>query len=87
MTRAEKIAALDLMIQQLKIEQRIVDWLEAHPSATVWSMQGTDHDQQRYFSCHVVANGRSVVTAKGNTEDDARAHAFSQIFLREAASA
>jgi len=81
MSRDEKILALSLMIEDLKAEKRIEDWLRANPSATCWTMQeGIDR------VCTIVRDARTIAHCKGATDDDARAQAFSVIFTNEAAA-
>ncbi len=81
MTRDEKILALSIMIEDLKAEKRIDDWLRANPGATCWVMQ-----EGLGRLCTVTRDGRTLAQCKGANDDDARAQAFSVIFLNESAA-
>ncbi len=80
LTRDEQILALCIMVEQLKAEQRIEEWIRANPNSTIWSNQdGRDR------VCTVIRDGRVLIASKGATDEDARAQAFQAIFANEAA--
>jgi hypothetical protein len=81
MNRTAQIVALDLMIQQLKAEQRVEDWIKANPTASVWSTATASG-----VICTVVNDGRTVAHCKGDDEQEARAQAFSAVFTSESAA-
>jgi hypothetical protein len=84
MTRAERIEELQLQIQELQIEERIAEWMKANPSFSIesWDSELTD----RPWRCKVsYPRQPEIAIGKGNTEADARAHAFSIIFANESA--
>jgi len=81
LTRDEKILALSIMVEQLKAEQRIDDWMRAHPGAVCWTMQ----DGQKRV-CSIILDGKILARCKGANEDDARAQAFNVVFTNEAAA-
>jgi hypothetical protein len=83
MTRAERILELSLLIDELKAEQRITEWLELHTSVQVWTAQ--DFDGGAHFICTVIRHGQIIAHARGNNESDARAQAFNVVFTNEAA--
>lgn len=78
MTRAERIVALSLAIEALKQEQRVSDWMKANPGSTCWVTQ-----ERAHCVCVIVNGGKVIAENKGATPEDARAHAFSVVFLRE----
>jgi hypothetical protein len=79
---AEKILALSIMIEQLKAEQRIDDWIRANPGVTVWTQpEGLGR------TCSIIRDGKLVAHCKGADDDDARAQAFNVVFTNEAAAA
>lgn len=83
MSRAQKIAVLDAMLQELRGEQRIGDWLESHTDAQVWtaqSMHGGAH-----HVCTVIHGGKCIAQGRGDDEQEARKQAFSVVFTNEAA--
>lgn len=84
MTRKEKLVELGLLLQELQAQQRISDWLEAHTSVQVWT--GQDFERGVHHTCTVVRHGEIIAHARGNTEQDARAQAFTVIFTNEAAA-
>lgn len=81
LTRDEKILALSVMIEQLKAEKRIEDWMRANPGAVYWTMQ-----EGRFRLCTIIRDGKTLARCKGADDDDARAQAFSVIFTNEAAA-
>lgn len=81
LTRDEKILALSIMIEQLKAEQRIENWMNAHPGAVCWTMQ-----EGLRRMCTVILDGKTLAQTKGADDDDARAQAFNVIFTNEAAA-
>lgn len=83
MTRAQKLAALDALTEELRGEQRIEDWLIAHTEAQVWTAQSmTPH---AHFVATVIQGGRCIAQARGDDEAEARKQAFSAVFTNEAA--
>jgi hypothetical protein len=81
LTRDEKILAISIMVEQLKAEQRIDDWIRANPGVTVWTQpEGLGR------TCSVIRDGRLIAHCKGANDDDARAQAFNVIFTNEAAA-
>jgi len=81
LTRDEKILALALMIEELKDEMRIEEWVRKH-EATVWYQS-----KGLLRLCTVVSDGRVIAASVGATDDEARAQAFSVVFTNEAAAA
>jgi hypothetical protein len=84
LSRAEKIAVLDALLQELRGEQRVEDWLNSHTSAVVWTMQSLDDGA--HYVCHVVMGGKVIAQAKGDDEAEARKQAFTVVFTNEAAA-
>jgi len=83
-TRREQIIAVDLLLQQLRAEQRIADWLESHTAVSVFSFQTLDGGAR--FACHVRRDYSTIAQGLGETESDARAQAFQAIFANEASA-
>lgn len=89
MTRLERITELSILLQQLKDEERTAEWVVANDAAVTTAPSkpspfngGTP---RKPFACVVLrGGGQFVAYAEGNTEADARAHAFSTIFMGEA---
>jgi hypothetical protein len=82
-TRQERIQEFSILLQQLKHEQRVEDWLEAHTSAIVTTGQAIGPGGVKFY-CIVTHHGEAIARSFGNDERDAKAHAFSTIFLAEA---
>jgi hypothetical protein len=81
LTRDERILALSIMIEQLKAEKRIDDWMRANPNTTIWLMpEGIKR------TCTVIRDGVVIAHSKGTDDDDARGQAFTVIFANEAAA-
>ena len=76
--------AFTIAIEKLKDEQRISDWIDAHPSVSVWTADGANDNGEPRRLCTVVCDGKVIAAGKGSDDDDARGQAFSAIFLREA---
>ena len=81
MSRDEKILAVSLLVEQLKVEQRIAEWTRANPSATFWSQP---EGKGRLYS--IIRDGIVVASCKGVDDEDARAQAFNVVFTNEAAA-
>jgi hypothetical protein len=91
-TRQERIAELDLMIQELQAEERIAAWLVANQGRasiviTGWKAGHTAAALAPWFQCIVICDGAVIAKSTGRTESDARAQAFSAILSNEAADA
>jgi hypothetical protein len=91
MTITERIEELRLQIQELQIEERIAEWMHCHPAVVITS-KDTGARTRPWF-CDVgpeqTGDGfggvllKPIAKGRGNTEADARAHAFSIIFAAE----
>lgn len=80
MSRRERIVACTLALEALRQEQRIEDWITANPTAVVWTLSVGRGRRV----CTVVRDGKVIAKCTGADDTDARAQAFSVIFLNEA---
>ncbi|HEY3253299.1 MAG TPA: hypothetical protein VGJ91_05105 [Polyangiaceae bacterium] len=81
LTIGERILALSIMLEGLKVEQRIDDWTRANPGATFWCQP---EGRGRLYS--IIRDGVLLASCKGVDADDARAQAFTVVFTNEAAA-
>jgi hypothetical protein len=81
LTRDERILVLCIMVEQLKAEKRIDDWMLANPNVTIWLMP-----EGRMRTCTVIRDGVVIANSKGVDDDDARGQCFQAIFANEAAA-
>jgi predicted YcjX-like family ATPase len=83
MTRTERIKEIEILLQQLRAEERVKEWLIAHPEATV-----VTEESVRFVRASVVTqDGKTIAASLGADIADARGQVFTTIFTNEAAAA
>jgi len=80
MNRLEQIRSIELLLQQLRAEEQIENWLKDHPDAT----EVIERDSRGVW-VSVAIGDQKVAMHKGVNIVDARGQAFTAIFANEAA--
>ena len=78
MSRYEQMIQLALTLQGLQAEERIDRWLREHAGRNV---ETSFDPAAQQFRCRVYIGLSWIASGNGESESDARAQAFSKIFL------